>query len=70
MIRTPVVSSNLASVGYDERARVLEIEFHGSRTYEYLDVPADYYTALLNAGSKGRFVARFIKGRFRYRHVF
>lgn len=61
--RVPVTSSNLASVGYDPEARVLEVEFRGGAVWRYLDVPPEEHAALMAAESKG---ARFhtIKRRF------
>ena len=37
--RIPVASSNIASVGYDREAHILEIEFHHGAIYQYFDVP-------------------------------
>ena len=41
--RTPVSSSALRSVGYDQEQRVLEIEFTNGAVYQYLDIPAEAY---------------------------
>ena len=35
MQRTPVDSTNLASVGYDADTKMLEVEFHGGSAYQY-----------------------------------
>ena len=67
--RKPITSSDLASVGYDERARVLEIEFHSGGIYRYLDVPKEIFDALLAAESKGRFFAARIRNQFRFQMV-
>jgi len=67
--RKPVPSSDLASVGYDERTRVLEIEFHSGGIYRYLDVPKEIFDALLAAESKGRFFAARIRNQFRFQMV-
>lgn len=66
MNRRPVASSNLASVGYDERSRRLEIEFHRGGIYQYFDVPKHIYSALMQAASKGKYFHHAIKGVFRY----
>jgi hypothetical protein len=55
MPRTSVSSSNLASVGYDGIARILEIQFRNGRIYQYFDVPESIYTDLLVAPSKGTY---------------
>jgi len=66
MIRQPVSSSNLRSVGYDTSTWTLEIEFRKGRVYQYYDVPEDIYNQLVTASSKGTFHHRYIKNRYRY----
>lgn len=51
----PVVSSNLAQVGYDEAERVLLVEFNSGVTWEYYDVPQSVYDELITAPSKGSY---------------
>jgi hypothetical protein len=67
--RTPVQSSDLASVGYDASRRMLEIEFRSGGIYRYLEVPAEIHERLLAAESKGRFFAAHIRDRFRHERV-
>lgn len=64
MRRVAVESTSVASVGYDERGHVLEIEFRGGRVYRYRDVPAAVHRLLLKAPSIGEFVNRIVKPRF------
>ena len=64
MLRQPVRSSNLKSVGYDEPQKILEIEFISSGIYQYSNVPREMYNNLMNAPSKGKFFAQYIKDRF------
>ena len=66
MKRLPVESSSIVSVGYDAGHSILEIEFEGSRVYQYFDVPASVYEALLEAESIGRFVNEQVKSVFAY----
>lgn len=66
MIRIPVESSNISSIGFDEDSNTLEIEFHNGGVYQYFDVPLQVYEALMEAGSKGQFLAQNIKGNYRY----
>ena len=47
--RIPVASSNIASVGYDKEAHILEIEFHHGAIYQYVDVPEKVYEELMNS---------------------
>jgi hypothetical protein len=67
--RTPVDSTNLASVGYDAAARVLEIEFHSGGVYRYREVPRAVFDALLAAESKGRYFLEHIRGKFAFDRV-
>ena len=62
----PVELSMLAAVGYDSQAKVLMIQFRDGRTYQYLDIPADVYQALMKSLSKGRFMRRNIIGFYPY----
>jgi len=64
MDRIPVKSSNIRSVGYEEDSSTLEIEFNSGSIYRYLDVPESEYEGLMDAGSKGRYLNRNIKGRY------
>lgn len=66
MNRTPVVSSNIESVGYDPDSLVLEVEFRTERIYHYLGVPEEEYDGLMSASSHGKYLARRIKGRYEY----
>ncbi len=70
MQRKSVSSSNLSSVGYDEAARILEIEFHSGRIYQYSGVPDGVYRQLMSAASHGSYFAHHIKNVYPYRQVF
>lgn len=65
MNRTPVSSSNLASIGYDAESLVLEVEFNNGRVYQYFDVPQGTYDELMSASSKGSYMNNVIKKQFR-----
>jgi hypothetical protein len=65
MQHTPVISSNLASVGYDPDSETLEITFRRSGTYVYDRVPQARYDGLMAAWSKGTYFAYHIKYRYR-----
>ena len=67
--RQPVESTVLASVGYDAKARVLEIEFHSGAIYRYLEVPEEIFRQLLAAESKGNFFGKNIRDKFRSERV-
>lgn len=59
-------SSNIARIGYDGKTLILYVEFTKGGVYRYFDVPEAVFHDLRNAGSKGQFFARNIKGAFRY----
>jgi hypothetical protein len=62
MERKEVTSTSIKSVGYDPKAQVLEVEFKPKgRLYQYSNVPAKEYEALLKAESKGRYFNRYLK---------
>jgi len=69
MIRETVTSSDLRSVGYDESAFVLEIEFHNGGIYHYFEVPYSVYAALMAAGSKGRYFNAQIRKVYRCQRI-
>lgn len=67
--RTPVSSSNLRSVDYDEGSRTLEIEFHSGGVYEYYDVPAEVFDELVQAGSRGGYFHEHVRGQYEFRQI-
>ena len=69
MTRTPVSSSNLKSVGYDNVSHTLEIQFHSGGVYQYMNVPPSVFAALMAASSHGSFFARAIRNCYHYRRV-
>ena len=70
MDRLLVISRALRSVGYDDRERVLEVEFvHGS-VYRYFDVPRPVYDGLLAAPSRGAYFDEKVKlAGYKYERV-
>lgn len=69
MQRHPVISSDIASVGYDPATETLEIEFKATGLYRYFSVPADLYQSLLATPSPGKFFLANIKGKFAWEKV-
>ena len=63
---TTVESTTLATVGYDENRKLLQVEFCGRAIYRYFGVPAAVHQALLDAPSKGSYFNQAIRGRFPY----
>lgn len=66
---TPVESSSLTSVGYDESSDLLQLEFVSRAVYCYFAVPAAVHEALLAATSKGRYFNQAIRGQYRFVRV-
>jgi hypothetical protein len=61
MQRVPVSSTTLASIGYDEQAATLEVEFMDGHVYQYFGVPLEVHTELMAAGSLGGYFNRNVK---------
>ena len=51
MDRKKVISSSIRSIGYDERNRVLEVEFNDGRVNQYSAVSAEVHRRLISAPS-------------------
>ena len=66
---TPVESSTLARVGYDEGSELLLLEFRSLVLYRYFAVPTAVHEALLAATSKGSYFNQEIRGRYRFVRV-
>ena len=69
MIRKPVSSSNLKSVGYEPSTHTLEIEFNHGGIYKYSNVPQAVYVGLMNAASKGEYHSANIKNNYTYHRI-
>ena len=69
MDRQPVRSSNIRSVGYEEVARMLEVEFHSGGVYRYSGVPEMVYRCLMRAVSKGSYFHQHIKDQYPFVRV-
>lgn len=65
----PVSSSNLVAIGYDGASYTLRVEFKTGGTYDYYDVPQSEFDRLRTASSHGEYLARNIKGKYRYARV-
>ena len=66
MKRQSVVSSNLASIGYDAGNEILEVEFMHGGIYQYFDVPENIYKELMNADSHGKYFSANIRNDYEY----
>jgi hypothetical protein len=64
MIRQPVQSSNIKSVGYDSQNKTLEVEFKSGGIFQYHNVNEDAHKNLLNADSIGSHFHKNIKSNY------
>ena len=69
MVRQSVASTNLQSVGYDERTETLEVQFHSGRVYQYYGVSARVHGELMQATSKGQFFNTHIRRSYPFSRV-
>jgi hypothetical protein len=67
--RRPVESRVLTEVGYDQKRRILEVKLVSGAVYQYLDVPAREFMALLAAESAGHYYNTAIKPAYDYRRL-
>lgn len=68
-VMIPVVSSNVARVGYSQSSSDLYVEFTSGATYVYLGVPCSVFDELLTAASKGRYLNAMIKPFYQCREL-
>jgi inosine/xanthosine triphosphate pyrophosphatase family protein len=66
MQRLAVQSSDIVSIGYDPADKLLEVEFHGGRVYQYRNVEPEIYGQFMRADSYGTFFFAHINGQYRY----
>ena len=57
----PVKSTNLSTVGYDSKRKVLDIRFADSGLYRYSGVPKNVYQNIMRAKSKGKAFHRLVR---------
>jgi len=69
MKRQAIESSNLASVGYDAKNEILEVEFKHGGIYQYFDVPETVFEELMNADSHGVFFSANIRNEYKYQKM-
>jgi len=62
-----VNSSNISHLGYANG--IMKARFRTGKEYEYYDVPADVFKAVLIADSVGKAFSELIKGIYKYKEV-
>lgn len=61
VVRWPVSSSVIKTVGYDPARRILDVELRSERVYRYREVESAVYAEFMAAESKGRFFNEHIQ---------
>ncbi len=59
-------SSSLTGLSYDPDSQTLAVMFKSGEQYTYFEVPEDVAASLAVAESKGKFLAKSIKGKYEY----
>ncbi len=62
-------STVISAVRYDPVSATLRIIFVSGMIYDYKNVPAAKYEAMKTAGSKGKYLNKFIKGYYPFKKV-
>ena len=65
----PVDSEMLVAAGYDEKSHSLQAVFRTGETYLYRNVPSFVYEGLMKADSIGRYMHKYILGRYEYERL-
>jgi len=65
----PVISSNVASFGYNPEESMLVTAFLDGSIYEYYNVPLDVWQRFQTAPSKGKFVWKELRDMYEYQRV-
>jgi KTSC domain len=64
-----VNSKGIRWIRYDEHTRTLDVAYAASGEYRYFDVGPEVYAWLMKAESKGKFVNRLVKEKYRYERL-
>jgi hypothetical protein len=64
-----VNSKGIRWIRYDEHTRTLDVAYTASGEYRYFDVGPEVYAWLMKAESKGKFVNRLVKEKYRYERL-
>lgn len=67
--RQRVESSSIASIGFRQRDKTLEIEFRSGAVYRYRNVPEEIFKEMMDAPSKGRFFSTRIRNKYHHTRV-
>jgi hypothetical protein len=65
----PVVSTDVARIGYDDGRQILAVEFGRGRTYFYEYVPRDVFDGFLNTSSPGQWFRQVVLNQYPFSRV-
>ena len=69
MVNQMVLSTEIEWIGYEQKKRMLQVEFIAGSVYQYDNVPESVYQDFLQAPSHGRFFASQIKDQYSFRKI-
>ena len=69
MQNTPLSSTSIRSLGYDQPSQTLEVEFLNGVIYQYYNVPENVHSEMMKADSKGKFLHLYIKNAYPFSRV-
>lgn len=69
IVRLPVDSDTMASIGHCADDSTLEVEFRTGEVYRYFGVSTGIYDGFVHAMSKGAYFHRFVRDRFKHARV-
>ena len=62
-------SSVVSGMRYDPVSATLRVIFVSGMIYDYKNVPATIYEAMKTAGSKGKYLNKYIKGCYPFKKI-
>ena len=65
MIRQPVMSLVILSIGYDPEETVLEVEFKNGTIYQYFEVPEPIFLAVMASATPETHLDQHVKNVYR-----
>jgi hypothetical protein len=64
-----VVSSNIESIGHDPGSSTLHVKFRNGSHYAYHGVDRSTFGVMMGAPSKGKFLHKMIKPKYKYTKI-
>jgi len=62
----PLISSNVLQARYRKEDSTMDVQFRNGSTYRYETVPEHAFEQLLTSESKGGYMHRKVRGRYKY----